>query len=221
VIKEKRYCDRCGEEIERGDILPIKTSNLSLRKKRWTCAVSSLAGRSYYSNVELCCSCEKSLKAWFKNKQKNGVFESLDDESLKIKIKYQDGVKPLEKTAKGDLIDLAASETVIMRKGDYRMIPLGVAMELPPGHFAKVYPRSSTYKKHGIIMANSVGIVDNTYKGDADIWQFPAVALRDTCIVQGTRIAQFEICKAQVPIEFEAVEKLGNPGRGGFGSTGD
>lgn len=218
--KEKRYCDRCGREIKRGDILPpFGTSNFLLQKKEWICIGSEITEHSRYKDIDLCDNCEESLKAWFKGK-KNSNIESFEDETLKIKIKYQEGVEPLGKIKKGDLIDLAASDTVIMRKGDYRMIPLGVAMELPQGYFAKVYPRSSTYKKHGVIMANSVGIVDNSYKGDSDIWKFPTIAMRDTCIVAGTRIAQFEVCQVPEKIEFERVEHLGNAERGGFGSTG-
>lgn len=220
MIKEKRYCDRCGREIKRGDRLPFEANNLLLQKKEWVCVGSPFTKHSRYKDIDICNNCEKSLKAWFKSK-KNSNVESFEDETLKIKIKYQEDVKPLEKMEKGDLIDLAASEKVIMRKGDYRIIPLGVAMELPQGYFAKVYPRSSTFKKHGIIMANGVGVVDNSYKGDSDIWQFPALAMRDTCIVKGTRIAQFEVCQVSDQIEFEQVKTLGNQNRCGFGSTGD
>lgn len=125
-----------------------------------------------------------------------------------------------EAIAKGDWIDLRAAERVVMVAGDYRLISLGVSMELPEGYEAHVAPRSSTFKKWGVIMVNSIGIIDNSYCGDDDIWHFPALAMRDTIIEKGDRIAQFRIVEKQPPIKFEQVESLGNENRGGFGSTG-
>ena len=138
-----------------------------------------------------------------------------------IKIKYfDDEIDKIEKISKGDLIDLRASETVEMKKGEYKLIPLGVGMKLPDGYKANVYPRSSTYKNFGIILANSVGQIDNSYSGDNDMWRFPAIALRDTVINKNDRICQFEIQKIQPEIVFEEVEHLGDIDRGGIGSTG-
>mgnify|MGYP001035505433 CR=1 FL=1 len=126
-----------------------------------------------------------------------------------IKIKYFDKeIDKIEKISKGDLIDLRAAETVEMKKGDFKLIKLGVGMKLPEGYKANVYPRSSTYKNFGIIMSNSVAQIDNSYSGDADEWRFPAIALRDTVIHKNDRICQFEIQKIQPEIEFEEVEHL-------------
>jgi dUTP pyrophosphatase len=76
-----------------------------------------------------------------------------------IKIKYfDDEIDKIEKISKGDLIDLRAAETVEMKKGEFRLISLGVGMKLPTDYKANVYPRSSTYKNFGIILANSVGM---------------------------------------------------------------
>lgn len=125
-----------------------------------------------------------------------------------------------EAIANGDWIDLRAAERVVMVAGDYRLISLGVSMELPEGYEAHVAPRSSTFKKWSIIMVNSIGIIDNSYCGDDDIWHFPALAMRDTIIEKGDRIAQFRIVEKQPPIRFEQVESLGNENRGGIGSTG-
>lgn len=69
-------------------------------------------------------------------------------------------------------------------------------------------------------MANSMGIIDNSYCGDNDIWGFPALAMRDTVIEAGDRIAQFRIAKKMPPVQFQLVDKLGNKDRGGFGSSG-
>jgi dUTP pyrophosphatase len=138
-----------------------------------------------------------------------------------IKIKYfTDKIDKVNKIAQGDLIDLRAAETVEMKAGEFRLIPLGVAMELPKGYKANVYPRSSTYKNFGIILANSVGQIDESYCGDSDQWMFPAIALRDTVININDRICQFEIQKKQPEIEFIEVDVLGNDDRGGIGSTG-
>lgn len=139
----------------------------------------------------------------------------------KIKIKYFDNeIDKIEKISKGDLIDLRAAETVEMKKGDFRLISLGVGMKLPDGYKANIYPRSSTYKNFGIILANSVGQIDNNYSGDNDCWKFPAIAMRDTVIHKNDRICQFEIQKIQPEIEFVEVEHLDDTDRGGIGSTG-
>lgn len=138
-----------------------------------------------------------------------------------IKIKYfDDEIDKIEKISKGDLIDLRAAETVEMKKGEFRLISLGVGMKLPTGYKANVYPRSSTYKNFGIILANSVGQIDNSYNGDNDCWKFPAIALRDTVIHKNDRICQFEIQKIQPEIEFIEVDHLDDESRGGIGSTG-
>lgn len=138
-----------------------------------------------------------------------------------IKIKYFDNeIDKLEKISKGDLIDLRAAETVEIKAGDFKLIRLGVGMKLPKGYKANIYPRSSTYKNFGIILANSVGQIDNSYSGDNDEWRFPAIALRDTVIHKNDRICQFEIQKIQPEIRFEEVSSLGNIDRGGIGSTG-
>ena len=138
-----------------------------------------------------------------------------------IKIKYFDNeIDKIEKISKGDLIDLRAAETVEMKAGDFKLIPLGIGMKLPEGYKANVYPRSSTYKNFGVILANSVGQIDNSYSGDKDQWHFPAIALKDTVIHKNDRICQFEIQKIQPEIEFEEVEHLDEQSRGGIGSTG-
>ena len=93
-------------------------------------------------------------------------------------------------------------------------------MELPEGYEALVIPRSSTFKNFGIIMANSMGLIDCLYRSDSDEWHFPALAIRDTAIKKNDRICQFRIQRNMPDISFRKVEKLGNAARGGFGSTG-
>lgn len=147
-----------------------------------------------------------------------------------IKIKYFTDIDKLKLIDdKSDWIDLRAAEDVEIEEGQYKMIPLGVAMQLPDEYEAHVVPRSSTFKNYGIIMTNSTGIIDNSYCGDEDQWQFPAYCLEPrhfkdgkkvTLIKKNERICQFRIVKKQPVIVFEECEFLGNENRGGFGSTG-
>ena len=139
-----------------------------------------------------------------------------------IKIKYfTDKIDKLEYIdGKSDWIDLRASEDVILKAGDFALIPLGVAMELPQGYEAHIVPRSSTYKNFGVIQANHCGIVDGSYCGDNDMWRMPVIAMRDTTIHVNDRICQFRIMKNQPRICFEQVDHLEGADRGGFGSTG-
>ena len=140
----------------------------------------------------------------------------------RIRVKYfNDRIKRLAYVdGKSDWIDLSAAEDVVMKAGDFYLIPLGVAMELPKGYEAHVVPRSSTYKNFGIIQTNHMGVIDESYCGDHDQWYFPAYALRDTEIKEGDRICQFRIVEHQPTIQFEEAESLGNKDRGGIGSTG-
>ena len=138
----------------------------------------------------------------------------------KIRIKYLRDIKKIERFNTGDLIDLRAAETVTMKAGEDKEIPLGVAMELPKGYEAWVVPRSSTFKKYGVLLVNSVSIIDESYKGDNDEWNFLAYAVRDTTIHKNERICQFRIVAHQPLIHLEEVETLGNADRGGIGSTG-
>lgn len=138
-----------------------------------------------------------------------------------IKIKYHDNeIEKVTAIEKGDWIDLRAAEDVKLSSGEFRIISLGVSMQLPDGYEAHLAPRSSTFKKWGIIQVNSVGVIDNSYCGDNDIWGVPVVALRDTEIKKNDRICQFRIVKKMEPVVLTEVETLNNNDRGGFGSTG-
>lgn len=140
---------------------------------------------------------------------------------LTIKIKYlEPNMYPLKAIPEGDWIDLRAAEDVHLEKGMYYMIPLGVAMQLPEGYEAIVAPRSSTFKHFGILMSNSIGVIDESYCGDDDEWHFPAFATRGGFIHKNDRICQFRIVKHQPEVEFQTVLDLGNSNRGGLGSTG-
>lgn len=139
-----------------------------------------------------------------------------------IKIKYfTDAIDKLDYIdGKSDWIDLRAAADVTMKAGEFKLIPLGVAMKLPGGYEAHIVPRSSTFKNFGIIQTNHQGIVDGSYCGDNDQWYMPAYAVRDTKIHVNDRICQFRIMENQPKIRFDEVEHLEGADRGGFGTTG-
>ena len=143
-----------------------------------------------------------------------------EESGMEIKVQYlNDRVTRLSVNAKGDWVDMYAAETVDLKQGEHKLIHLGVAMKLPEGYEAHLVPRSSTYKKWGIIQANHVGIIDNSYSGPEDWWKMSVIAMRDTTIHAGDKICQFRIVERQPKLVF--VEgKMTDPSRGGFGSTG-
>ena len=139
---------------------------------------------------------------------------------MNIPIKYHADIRPIEKTDKGDWLDLRVAEDVVMKAGEFKLISLGVSMRLPDGYEALVIPRSSTFKHWGIIQTNHCGLIDNSYCGDNDVWMFPALATRDVVIEKNSRICQFRIQKKMEKVTFTTVDTLGGKDRGGIGSTG-
>ena len=141
---------------------------------------------------------------------------------MEIKIKYfTDEIDKLcYVDGKSDWIDLRAAKTIELKAGEFKLIPLGVAMAIPEGYEAHVLPRSSTFKNFGILQVNSQGIIDNTYCGPNDEWFYPVYAVRDTIIHINDRICQFRIMENQPKVTFieDALEH--NENRGGHGSTG-
>ena len=141
--------------------------------------------------------------------------------TLEIKIKYHDKeLGKIEKFPVGDWIDLRSAERVDMNMFDSKIISLGISMKLPKGYEAHIVPRSSTFKKWGILQTNGIGIIDESYCGDGDVWKFPALAMRSTTIFKGDRICQFRIMPKMPEVVFTEVEQMNDLDRGGFGSTG-
>lgn len=140
---------------------------------------------------------------------------------LEIKVKYFTDIEPIKFIEnKSDWYDLRAAEDVELKSGEFKLIKLGVAIQLPAGYEALVAPRSSTFKNYGIIQANSIGVIDESYCGDNDQWMLPAIALRDTVIHKNDRICQFRIIAHQPQHIITTVSKLEGADRGGIGSTG-
>lgn len=139
-----------------------------------------------------------------------------------IRIKYfTDKIEKLTYIdGKSDWIDLRAADNVSLKKSEFALIPLGIAMELPAGYEAHVVPRSSTFKNFGVIQTNHMGVIDESYCGDNDQWFMPVLAVRDTEIHVNDRICQFRIMEHQPTISFEECTTLNGTDRGGFGSTG-
>lgn len=140
-----------------------------------------------------------------------------------IRIRYfSDKIEKLKYiNGKSDWIDLRCAETTQLKKGEYKLIPLGVSMALPEGYEAIVAPRSSTFKNYGIIQTNAgPGVIDNSYRGTEDQWFMPVYATRDVQIEFNDRICQFRIIKNQPQINFIECESLEETNRGGFGTTG-
>ena len=130
------------------------------------------------------------------------------------KLRYIDG--------KSDWIDLRSAEDVVMKKGEFRLINLGVTMSLPDGYEMIIAPRSSTFKNFGILQTNSIGVIDEKYgkNSSKDVLMYPALAVRDTEIHINDRICQFRIFEKMPRVEFVRVSKLNDKSRGSFGSTG-
>jgi len=141
-------------------------------------------------------------------------------EMEEIKVRYLPGAPHIEQFGWGSWIDLYTYEDVTLKAGQREYISMGVAMQLPQGYEAILAPRSSTFKRYGLLQSNSIGVIDSTYNGDDDIWCMPVVATRDIYIPKGTRICQFRIQKEQPKIHFVTVSSLGNENRSGFGSSG-
>ena len=140
---------------------------------------------------------------------------------MKLKIVYHNkDLKKLVKEDHGDWIDLRSAETVVLKKGEFKYISLGISIELPEGYEANVVPRSSTFKNFKVIQTNHMGVIDESYKSNEDIWHMPVYAVEDTVINFNDRICQFRINEKQPHIIFDEVENLDNESRGGLGSTG-
>lgn len=99
------------------------------------------------------------------------------------KLQYIDG--------KSDWIDLRSAEDVSLKAGEFHLIDLGISVQLPEGFEMITAPRSSTFKRWGIIQVNSIGVVDESYCGDNDVLRMPVLATRDTEIHVNDRVCQF------------------------------
>ena len=137
---------------------------------------------------------------------------------LNIKVRFTK--EPYELERHGAWIDLRAVEDYEYKAGDALMIDLGVNIKFPEGNEGLLVVRSSTFKKYGIIQTNAIGIIEDNYCGNDDIWMLPVYALRDGKIKKGDRVCQFRVHKVMDDVNFTIVDDMGVPNRGGLGSTG-
>ena len=138
---------------------------------------------------------------------------------MEVRINTHGNPVPTNHEGKGDWFDLSVCEDIELKKGEYKQISLGISVETPVGYTTYVVPRSSTFKHYGIILVNSVGVIDSSYCGDEDVISFLALATRDCVIKKGERIAQMMTFPTP-DIKYVETSFLGNANRGGIGSTG-
>lgn len=211
-------CDACGTVIEAPHVQGMKEFYVNKSYEAETVFRTPFAIPSEIKKeIHLCNDCYHALRPI-----SEGAKMPEQPATQTIRIRYlSEEIDKLDYIAgKSDWIDLRAAEEVELKEGDFKLIPLGIAMQLPKGYEAHMIPRSSTYKNFGVIQANHMGMFDESYCGDNDQWYFPAIAMRDTTIHVNDRICQFRIVEHQPQITFEAVDTLGNEDRGGFGTTG-
>lgn len=143
---------------------------------------------------------------------------------MELKVLYHDEkfgeLERISKIEQGDWIDLRAAETVELKKGEFKIISLGITVVIPDGYEMNIVPRSSTYKNFKILQTNCFGVIDNSYSGFNDIVGFPALAMEDTVVHKGDRICQFRLNKKMENLDLIEVKEASDKSRGGFGSTG-
>ena len=117
--------------------------------------------------------------------------------------------------------DLAASEDVLIPSGEIRLVPTGLVIEVPDGHFLGIFARSSTPLKRGLVVPNGVGVVDADYCGPADEIKVQILNITPAPVQvrRGDRLAQ-GIVIPFVRVEWEETDPPRGVSRGGFGSTG-
>lgn len=143
-------------------------------------------------------------------------------------VMYLDAVRSLEQFKERAITaqleysrkSLQTTQVISVPAGHSIKVAHGFALELPKGYEAILHPRSSLFKKTGLVFVSS-GVIDEGYNGDNDEWFSVWYATKDTELYYDQRIAQFRIQEKQPEWKFNYVDNLGNDDRGGHGSTGD
>lgn len=117
-------------------------------------------------------------------------------------------------------MDLRADEPFALAPGERRLVPTGLAVEIPPGHEGQVRPRSGLAARHGIALVNAPGTIDSDYRGEVGVL-LVNLGREPVTFARGDRIAQLVVAPV-VQADIEVVDDLSGTGRGGggFGSTG-
>jgi dUTP pyrophosphatase len=124
-------------------------------------------------------------------------------------------------TAGAAAFDLAAAEDLEVPAGAIRLVRTGLVIHVPEGYFLAIIARSSTPVKRGLILANSVGVIDSDYCGPTDEIKIQLLNVTETAVAvrSGDRLAQGILLPAP-RVEWEETEVAAGQSRGGFGSTG-
>lgn len=116
-------------------------------------------------------------------------------------------------------MDLHAVEAMVLPAGETRLVPTGLAIELPPGFEAQIRPRSGLALKHSITLPNSPATIDPGYRGEIKVILLN-LGKHDFPIQKGDRIAQMVIARYEAVEWFESELSDSQRGVGGFGSSG-
>ena len=145
----------------------------------------------------------------------------MNENPLVIDVKYHAAIDPLQQIKVGDAIDVRAAEDVDLDFLGVKRVSLGFSCKLPEGYIAILSPRSSLFSEHFVIQTNSIGIIDNSYCGNNDVWCMELVCLKaHTHISKNERIGQFLVIHKPPKAKFHTVDDLETEDRGGYGSTG-
>lgn len=142
--------------------------------------------------------------------------------TIKCKKLRTGAVLPSRATAESAGFDLSAclEEPTVIWPGETRMIPIGVAVELPPKTAGMVYARSGLSTRHGVALINGVGVVDSDYRGELMV-PLHNYGTEAFIVEPGDRVAQLVVTPVLLP-QLEEADSLSESVRGekGFGSTG-
>jgi len=140
---------------------------------------------------------------------------------LQIKRLQADISLPEQATARSAGFDLAAASDVEIPARSIRLVGTGLVIAVPEGFFLGIFARSSTPLKRGLMVANGVGVIDADYCGPEDEIKIQVLNITDAPVkvARGDRLAQGIVLPCP-RVEWNEVEEMVQPTRGGFGSTG-
>ena len=141
---------------------------------------------------------------------------------MKVRIKTSNAEPLFYESAWAVWFDFKCTQDYNIQPGEFCLVETGTVVEIPQGYMLQIQPRSSTFKKHGLMQVNSVWIIDQDYCWDDDTIKFAYINMSKEIqtIEKWTRIGQWVFVQVAIA-EFEVVETMwDNQSRGGFGTTG-
>ncbi len=141
----------------------------------------------------------------------------------RVRIRRLDRDLPLPGYASPGAVgfDLYCRVDMTIGPGEITLVPTGIAVETPPGYVLLVMSRSSTPRRKGLLVPHGAGVIDQDYSGDGDeiLCQFYNFTAKPVYIQRGDRLAQGMFVRVD-RAEWDEVDRMDTPTRGGFGSTG-